>query len=250
MKPHISPSQVNMYLRCPAQYYFRYVEGVILPPKAAMTRGKAVHHSIETNYKQKIESHEDLPLSDVLDVAATAFEIEAEHTEWEPDETPGSVKDETIQLAGLYHTAIAPTVQPVCVEARAEIPLEGTEKTLLGFIDVIDSGGFIRDTKTSRRAPGADEAERSLQLTAYCLAFRYLTGEREAGVKLDYLVHTKTPKAVTLDATRTEDDILRFQSIVAGVLSGIEHNVYYPNPNNHMCSEKWCGYWHECHKVF
>ena len=53
-KPYLSPSQINMYLRCPAAYKYRYVDGLILPPKAALTRGKSVHKGQEHNYNQKI----------------------------------------------------------------------------------------------------------------------------------------------------------------------------------------------------
>lgn len=245
---HISATQINMYLRCPAQYYFRYVEGLILPPNAAITKGWTVHRGIEENYRQKIETHEDMKLNDILEFTAAVFEEKAKETEW--DEDQGQVKDETIQLASLYHTDIAPAVQPVYVEQKIEIPLEDTDQTLLGFIDVIDSEGYIRDTKTSKRTPPEDAATKSLQLSAYSLAYRKLTGETEAGVKLDYLVQTKTPKAVTLQTERTDDDLLRFMSIVQGVTNGIRNNVFYPITDNYLCSEKWCGYWHECHKLF
>ena len=58
---YLSVSQVNMYLRCPLQYMFRYIEGLKLPPKSAMTLGKSIHFGIEGNYRQKIDSHKDLP---------------------------------------------------------------------------------------------------------------------------------------------------------------------------------------------
>lgn len=245
---HISPSQINMYLRCPAQYYFRYVEGLILPPRAAMTRGTAVHRGIEANYRQKIESHEDMSLTEVQDITAAIFDELAENTEW--DEDRGKTKDAAIQLIGVYHEELAPTVQPAYIEQRVEIPLEGTDRTLLGFIDLIDAQDNIRDTKTTKRTPPANTIDKNLQLTAYALAYRTLTGKEEAGVKLDYLIHSKTPKTVTLEAKRTEDDILRFLGITQGIIRGIEGDVFYPNPDNYLCNEKWCGYWNECHKTF
>ncbi len=52
---HISATQLNMYLRCPAQYKFRYVDGIILPPKSALTKGKAVHRGQEFNYWQQLK---------------------------------------------------------------------------------------------------------------------------------------------------------------------------------------------------
>lgn len=245
---YISPTQLNMYLRCPAQYYFRYIEGLVIAPNAAMTKGWTVHKGIEENYKQKIETKKDMRLEDILEFTATVFEEKAEETEW--DEDKGKTKDEAIQLISLYHTSVAPTVQPVCVEQRIEVPLEDIGINLLGFIDLVDSEGYIRDTKTARRSPAKNAIDKNLQLSVYSLAYRKLTGRNEQGVKLDYLVQNKTPKVVTLETKRTEDDLLRLQSIIQGVVSGIKNNVFYPNIDNYLCSEKWCGYWNECHKLF
>ncbi len=249
-KTHISPSQLNMYLRCPAQYKFRYVDNIILPPKSALIRGKAVHKGQEYNYLQKIDTFEDVKLSEVQEVTAAEFEALAPETDWEKDEDPGKIKDDTINLVSLYHTEIAPSVQPVLVEEKVTVEFENADYILLGYIDVLDNKGFIRDTKTVARTPAQDEADKSLQLTAYALAHRHLMGVPEAGVKLDYLVQTKTPKAVTLEATRTDKDIKRFLNIMDKVVDAIKSGIYYPNPNNFMCSEKNCGYYHLCHQEF
>ena len=49
-KAHYSPSQINMFLRCPAQWKFRYVDRIIAPPKSSLVQGKAYHKALETNY--------------------------------------------------------------------------------------------------------------------------------------------------------------------------------------------------------
>lgn len=246
-KDYISVSQINMYLRCPAQYMFRYERGIVLPPKTPLTKGKCVHKGIETNYSQKIDTFEDLKLSDVQDAVSTEFEVAKSETDFE-DNDPGKVKDEAISLVTLYHKEVAPTVQPLAVEQKVEVELGDTK--LLGFIDVIDSEGYIRDTKTASKTPSADEATKSLQLTAYSLAYRVLYGGDEAGVKLDYLIQTKTPKTVTLTAQRTEKDIARFENIMAAVARAIDSQNYYPNPTGFMCNERMCGYHHLCMKEF
>ena len=246
-KDYISPTQINMYLRCPAQYYFRYILGMIIPPKSALTKGKAVHKGQEVNYKQKIETHEDMKLSDLQEVVATEFETLAPETEWQPDEDPGKIKDETISLASLYHTEIAPTVQPMLVEEEILIDIPGGK--LKGYIDLVDMQEYIRDTKTASRTPSQDVISKSLQLSAYALAYRKEMDREENGVKLDYLVNTKTPKVVTLEGKRTEQDLQRFVSIATRVMDAIQKGVFYPNQDNFMCDEKNCGYWHECHKT-
>jgi len=72
-KELLSVSKIRMYLRCPLQYYYRYCEGLKVPPDSGLTLGKSVHAGIEANYSQKITSFSDLPLNDVLDVYSTAF---------------------------------------------------------------------------------------------------------------------------------------------------------------------------------
>ncbi len=249
-KAYISPSQLNMYLRCPAQYKFRYVDQIILPPRSALTKGKAVHKGQEHNYRQKIDTFRDLKLSEVQEATAAEFEAGAQETEWESGEDVGKIKDDTISLASLYHTEVAPQVQPVLVEEKVTVEFEDADYSLLGFIDVLDNKGFIRDTKTTARTPSEDEITKNLQLTAYSLAHRHIMGTEETGVKLDYLVQTKTPKVVSLEAKRTEQDIKRFLSIVGRVTDAIRAGSYYPNPGNFMCSEKNCGYWKLCHQEF
>lgn len=246
-KAHISASQINTYLRCPNQYMYRYIDGIILPPRSALTRGKTVHKAQEKNYSQKIDSMLDLPLDEVQSIAADEYELQATETEFEPDEDKGKIKDETISLASLYHTQIAPTVQPVLVEQEVKIGFEDGF-SLLGYIDVVDSDGYIRDTKTTARTPSVDEADKSLQLTAYSLLYRELMGVDEAGVKLDYLVNLKTPKAVTLTGERDQEQINWFLDLMGKVVNSIGQGCFYPNPTNFMCSEKGCGYYQMCRR--
>ncbi|MDI6617870.1 MAG: PD-(D/E)XK nuclease family protein [Clostridiales bacterium] len=244
---HTSVSQLNMYLRCPAQYYYRYIEGLILPPNATITRGKTVHKGIEINYKQKMKTHENMPLNDLKDIVAEEFDREAEDTDFRNDDR-GKTKDSAVTLAATYHTKIAANIQPVGVEQEINIPLAGT--TLKGYIDLIDNAGYIRDTKTASKSPAKNTADKSIQLTAYALAYRRIYGQPEAGVILDYLVDGKVPKAATLASSRTGAQIKRFCSIAYYICNAIKAGCFYPNINSLMCSPKWCGYWDKCHKDF
>lgn len=245
---HISFSQINMYLRCPAQYYFRYCLDIKLPPKAALVKGKAVHKAQEENYKQKIYTKIDLPLDVIQDITADTFEKEAQEAEFEHGEDKGKIKDEAISLATLYHTFIAPDVMPEAVEQ--EVIIRTDDFTLKGYIDVLQQGGIIRDTKTSNKTPNQDIVQKSLQLSAYSFAYYTLTNELPQKVCLDYLVSTKQPKIVTLDGIRTLDDINRFIKITAKVVQAIKNEIFYPNQDNMLCSPEWCGYWELCHKEF
>lgn len=246
---HFSVTQLNTFLRCPAQYYFRYVEGLKIPPSGAITKGVCVHSAIEHNYKQKIETHKDLPLSEVTEYAAYKFEELAPDTDW-GDEKPGEAKDDTINLTVAYHKLIAPKVQPIASEKEFVIPLDG-DINLLAYVDVIDNKKRIRDTKTASRKPGQDVADKSLQLSAYALCYREVFGEEESEVVLDYVVSNKKKYAVeSIKSKRTKRDLDRFKTIALGVIRAIKNKVFYPNPTNYLCNDKFCGYYHLCKKVF
>ena len=248
-KTYLSVSQINSYLRCPAQYCLRYVKGITMPPTRGLTVGKVVHSAIEQNYKQKMQSGVDLPLDVIRDITATEFDRQAPLTDWGEDD-PGKAKDEAITLASLYHQEVAPTVMPAAVELRVEVEFENVDYSLLGYIDLIDSEGFIRDTKTATRTPSEDEASKSLQLTTYYLAYQINYGCEPAGVKLDYLVNTKTPKYVQLQAARTQEDVDRLLRLIGYVAGAISAGHFYPNPTSFLCSEKNCQYWQHCQKEF
>ena len=72
----LSPSSINMFLRCQYQWYLRYVEGLKVPPKSALVVGLAFHKGEEINFSQKVETGEDLPLDDVLDAYDTSLSRE------------------------------------------------------------------------------------------------------------------------------------------------------------------------------
>jgi CRISPR/Cas system-associated exonuclease Cas4 (RecB family) len=246
---HFSVTQLNTFLRCPAQYYFRYVEGLKIPPSGAITKGVCVHAGIEHNYKQKINSGKDLPLNDVTEFVASKFEEVAPETDWR-EENPAKAKDETIRLSKTYHKEFAPKIQPIASELEVVIPIT-PDVNLLGYIDVVDSQGYIRDTKTSSKMPGQETVEKSLQLSAYALAYRQKFNKEEKGVLLDYLVANKSDvNTKTFMAKRTERDLKRFKNIATNVISAIKNNAFYPNPTGYLCNPKWCGYYTLCHKIF
>ncbi|MBI5244050.1 MAG: PD-(D/E)XK nuclease family protein, partial [Elusimicrobia bacterium] len=73
-KRHLSATQIGMFLRCPRQYEFRYMQGLKQPPSGAMVQSKVWHRTVEENYRQKIESAKDLPLPRMEEFYAAQYE--------------------------------------------------------------------------------------------------------------------------------------------------------------------------------
>lgn len=245
MIDHISPSQINMYLGCSRQWYYRYVEGLRIPPGAALIRGSAVHAGAEHNYVQKITSKIDLPRDEVIAATVAYVEREDEERDWS-DASRDEVKDDAARLVGAYMEIVAPTVQPVLVEETFSFSLLDT--TMTGRIDVFAENGVLRDIKTASRAPNQDEVEKSMQLACYTHALRRM-GHPVTGCALDYLVQGKgkaLPRVVTLSGRKTSDDVSTFLAVAEDVVVSIQREGWTRNPTSWKCTPKWCGYYSRC----
>lgn len=243
-REHISVSQINQYLRCPAQYYFKYVQGMADRPNVAMTFGKSFHKAVEHYFRGKMDYGQEASLSEVQDIFATTIN-HSKDVEWGEDK-PDAVKDEGAKALELYMAEVAPTIQPKFIEQEVRVPFDGYE--LLGYIDLIDQDNTIIDTKTTKKTPSAGMLTNGLQLSAYTMTYQFLTGDDPAGVRLDYIVRLKTPKVVQIGAKKTSNDVNRFLSIMDRVVGNIADNNFYPNPTCMSCNPKSCTYFEVCQR--
>lgn len=249
-KPHLSHTQIEMLSKCGYQYDFRYVQGIRSPPGVQLTIGKGVHGAVEKDLGRKMEWGGLLPDDAIADFAADATKREWEkdppkpEEEGEPADLGGAV-DSAIALAELHHRVVAPGIEPVAVERRFMLELPDFPFDIEGQVDV-EEDGVIHDTKTASKAPQADVAETSDQLTLYDLEAS-VRGAPARKVVLDVLVKTKIPKALKLESYRTPDDHARFLRKVEVAAKVIQSGAFMPAPRSSWwCSKKWCGYWDRC----
>lgn len=253
-KPHISPSQMRMLWRCGEQYRRRYIEGERLPPGVAAVIGTGTHRSIEVNLDHKMNTGELLEADQVADAAAEGLnEAWEQGVALSDDEQAkgkgkvwGAAVDQAVALAQLHHAELAPTIEPIGLEEKFVVSMDGYPFDLLGYIDIKEQG-VIRDTKTAARAPGQNEADTSEQLTAYAYGYKDAEGELPDHLALDYLVKTKTPKVVCYQTKRTEQDVAVLEARFEQACKVIESQVFTPTSrSNWWCSERWCGYFSTC----
>ncbi len=248
-KKALSFTQLNTYLRCPRQYHYRYVLGIRTPPSGSMVQSRIWHETVERNYRQKITSHEDLPLEDLQAFYAERFDeaLKVEDVAFDADESAGALKDEGLAIVAAHHREIAPAVQPLFVEKPFRVSL-GTDfpYELVGVWDLVEQDGTVCDNKAYSKAPSQQELDRDLQLTVYSLAYRAAFGEVEKGLRVDAVLKYKTPKAVQLTTRRTNEDCRWLLGLIEEVARAIDQNVFFPNPNGWHCSPKWCGHWERC----
>jgi hypothetical protein len=109
-------------------------------------------------------------------------------------------------LSQLHYTFVAPKLKPSHVQRPFDIQVGG--HYLSGVMDVQEGPRSIRDTKVRTRAPGKDEADRSLQLSCYALAAAELDGSIPQKLCLDVLIDSAEPRVVTLESTRSRDQLV------------------------------------------
>lgn len=255
-RPHLSPTQIDMYCRCGEQYRRRYVEGEILPPAVAMVTGTAVHRGAEVNSAQKIRTREDLAVKDIVDVAANTFneELLRSGVTLVGDEVAkglntvcGEGLDQAVKLAGLYAEQSAPDYQPAIVEEYVRLVLPG-QYDILCRIDLIDELDRVIDFKTAKRKMQQADADASIQLTTYAAAGRKLLGGRAVSeVRLDVLVGTKKPQRQVIQSSRTRADFQALANRINVVAAGIAMGNFPPAaPGSWWCSKRFCGYHASC----
>lgn len=247
----LSASSVNTYLRCQQQWYYAYVMNIKSPPNVAQLVGIAAHTAVETNMAQKITSKVDLPVSDVLDAFSTAYDEQVPDIE-DDAEDPGKAKDSGVDIVRLYHTAVAPPIQPVLVEEQIQFAVNGIPySTVLDLVEervdpvMLEPYSVLRDLKTTKSTPTAGKY--ALQMTGYAVALKHKTGQTNADVIIDVMVRTKTPKYVPIQAGDLAEGpaVAEFAGIVLKVHQQIMGGGFIPTGiTNNACS--WCGYSNIC----
>lgn len=252
---HYSYSQINMYLRCGEQYFRRYELKEKIPPSIPLHKGKSAAAGAELNFKQKIETKEDLYRNIIIDYSVNVLEesIKADDIFLKPNERTtgkkkiiGQMVDDVCVLSGIYSDYTAPLIQPTMVEQKISIPIPNSYP-IIGYMDCVDSHNNIRDMKTTTRTKNQREADTSLQLTVYAMGYEILTGHKPNNVCLDVLVQKKEPAYVPLVSQRTEKDYTVAMNIIYSCIDGIEKGVFLPaQPGSWQCSSDWCGYYDTC----
>ncbi len=243
--PEYHQSSIGQFLKCPKQYMYRHMMNLVLPPKAALTLGGSVDVGATANYKQKIETKKDLPLSDVLDIFSSEFDKRSIETDWDGEDS-GKQKDLGSKMLKVFQESGAPHIQPVSVQEAFRIETSAGY-AVGGTMDLIDNNKFIRDTKTSKANYAEDAVSDSLQATMYDFAYEAKNGEKPAGFAFDVVTKHKEPRyqEVKGQVSKTQTEIM-FESINI-MHSQIQRGEFnYAPEGAWWCSKDWCGYHSMC----
>lgn len=255
-KPHTSATQLESYCRCPEAYRRRYLEGEVIPPGVAALKGKGFHSGAEANFRQKIESHADMPAAHIVEAAVESFTMATKAgyslTSDEVSRGVGAVigeaKDDLAEMVEAHATLQAPDYQPVLVEEVVRIALPNSPRDLLGIIDLADDQNRVTDFKTASKKKSQSDADDSVQLSVYAAAFHARMGMPPQLVQLDAIVKTKrTTVRQVVSSTRDVHDLSALAHRINAVTSAIQAGSFPPaTPGAWWCTPKFCGYWSTC----
>jgi DNA helicase II / ATP-dependent DNA helicase PcrA len=167
----LSPSSIQIYRVCPAQYLFQKLWSLDGAPKATLTFGRVMHSTIKRLVAEFRKGHR-LPFDDVQRL----FEIEWSERGFEDDYQQEEYRKDGLEQLRALHTALLEATPEIMEQEKAfELPLENNV-IITGRFDQINSldgnrGKDIEiiDYKTGRPRSDAD-ARKDLQLSIYALA--------------------------------------------------------------------------------
>ncbi len=202
---YISPSRLNLWLKCPLAWKLRYIDGIKTPPTPALFLGTRVHDALEMFYRHR-QVGVALSVETAVKRIADSWEaaVDAESMKFESVAAELQLKQQAADLVSVYLTLMADANDiPLAVETtlqRALIdPTTGEDLgiPLLGVLDLIlddRDGPLICDFKTSSKSAAPFEVTHEIQLSCYAYLYRQATGGEEGGLEIRSLIKTKVPK--------------------------------------------------------
>jgi RecB family exonuclease len=240
----LSPSQVSLFLNCPAKWMFRYLLDLKDPGTAATATGKAFHETIAHNFRQKQETACDLPLSECLEFFGSVLGRELEQIKLRKDEHPMGLLELGTTMVSKYLAEAAPLIQPAAVESRVSGIIGGVRVS--GYVDLLDAEGRLIDSKSAIKPIKGIEHDHRLQLTSYAMITPAATG----ACRLDTVTKGKTVALVQKSFCVCERDRQYAEIVYPMVQDSIREGIFLPRRGGSLCSKRHCGYWRICEREY
>jgi hypothetical protein len=168
---HWSPTSFSQLQRCPRQWQERHIKGRKERPAESPFIGTALHHAAEMNFGQKIESHEDIPLPQLLEYYNDSFPLLLEREQerrgdeilW--DTSPEKARSRGRAMLVAYQNNVAERIQPLAVEQMIEVDM-GLAIPVQGRFDVERAESVI-DLKTGKQTARKPKEDWLIQACVY-----------------------------------------------------------------------------------
>ena len=168
---------------------------------SSLALGLAIHRALELNFREKIQTHEDLDTARVVMLFRDAWMDQAGQTQFTSDESQQELRRTGERLVVKYMDEVAPQVEPAAVELDVAGEISGV--AVRGRVDILDVDGQLIDIKTASRRPSWVSPDYAFQLATY----RQITPGASGEVRIDSLVKTATPQVVQQTYNVSEGDL-------------------------------------------
>ena len=254
-RPHWSFSSLNQLLSvCSLAWKFSHIDKLPRPfTPVSLVMGSAYHRVMEFIALHRLEGR--LPMqSETRDLFHTLWDRERQ--EGPPmektEEAPEKLAEQGAGLVAAYLQQVDPRERVLEFNQAFAVPVGSSERPLIGEIDAItaDATGEVTlvDWKTSARRWPKDQADKSLQPTAYLYAYGQLKPGCTDKFRFDVAVKNKTPVVELNPTSRTPDDFQRLERLVEAADRIVQHELFYPCDQSFACAgcqyAEPCKAWH------
>ena len=254
-RPHWSFSSLNQLLNvCSLQWMFEKLLKLPRPfTPVSLALGSAYHRVMEFIAMHRLEGR--LPMADeTRDLFRVLWE--REQKEGPPmektEDPPEKLAEQGAGLVAAYLQQVDPRERVLDINQAFAVPVGSSERPLIGEIDCIVEGAdgqtVLVDWKTSGRRWPKEQADKSLQPTAYLYAYSQLKSGCTDKFRFDVAVKNKTPVVELNHTTRTPNDFQRLERLVEAADRIVQNELFYPCDQSFACAgcqyAEPCKAWH------
>jgi hypothetical protein len=127
---HLSPSGLGKFVECPREWQQTYLQARPDKPAENLIVGSSFHRAMELNFRQKITTHVDLPVVELIayhddksfdEVLGLDQEKAGEEIIWKTSYE--DAKTRARLMIGEYRNQVCERIQPIAVEQTFEVPM-------------------------------------------------------------------------------------------------------------------------------
>ena len=241
---HLSVSQIETMLRCPAQYDYARIQKLPTEPSAAAAEGSAMALTINSSCIKwsKTGSHYTIEEAQKAHLSFIEEEWDGLNTDHETYYRAEEASDRGLKFINQFFNGL--DLHPIKVVGvlGSEIPfkIKIAGVWIKGIADIVENKS-VTDFKVGKSAYFYDPVK-SLQLSMYAVAFKktrvfYCVFEKKTGKILW--------KEGSRDLRKTKAWLERIVSTVAMQIS-CRHFPPRPAPINSLCDARWCDFYNIC----
>lgn len=229
----LTASQVDKFLYCELDFYYRYILNVPEALDPTLARGTVIHDSIQKINEGLIRG--DIPsLESLLESAENRWPTEGYASAKQRDDAH---EQGIATIKQLYSRLTSENRIPAYVEKDFRVEVPDSLLILIGRMDVVfdtEEGAEIRDYKTGDSvkddAKAKQRTQRNVQLSLYALAWRIENGELPAKLVLDF-VETEKEGSVK----KQPKTIDKLETKLAAIPDKIRSGNYQPGSDHTYC---------------